>query len=199
MEEGWKCPAAGGACTPPPPVVRGDKKLGAGEACDDGNTADGDGCAANCKTIENGGQGWDCRASASPARPSAATATSAARSSATTATTTAATAAHRPARSKRVTSASGQPRSCRGLHRRFGLRKRRQGRHRGRATTATATGTTPAPPITPTAPAPRIARSPLSLPGWLGLLLGLRRRHRSADRPRRHLRRRQQEQRRRLL
>jgi fibro-slime domain-containing protein len=60
VEEGWKCPAAGGACTPPPPVVCGDKKLGAGEACDDGNTADGDGCAANCKTIENGGQGWDC-------------------------------------------------------------------------------------------------------------------------------------------
>jgi fibro-slime domain-containing protein len=41
-------------------VVCGDKKLGAGEVCDDGNTSAGDGCAANCKTIENGGQGWDC-------------------------------------------------------------------------------------------------------------------------------------------
>ena len=35
----------------------GDGILNSGESCDDGNTADGDGCSADCKTVE---QGWTC-------------------------------------------------------------------------------------------------------------------------------------------
>ncbi len=32
----------------------GDSQVGAGEMCDDGNTAGGDGCSANCSSVENG-------------------------------------------------------------------------------------------------------------------------------------------------
>jgi cysteine-rich repeat protein len=33
---------------PPPPPCCGDGHLDEGEECDDGNTADGDGCSATC-------------------------------------------------------------------------------------------------------------------------------------------------------
>lgn len=38
---------------PDAPVVCGDGVLGEGEACDDGNTDDGDGCAADCSRVED--------------------------------------------------------------------------------------------------------------------------------------------------
>src|SRR4051812_26163579 len=36
------------------PVTCGDSNVNGGEACDDGNTMNGDGCAADCKTVEPG-------------------------------------------------------------------------------------------------------------------------------------------------
>lgn len=45
------CPEGGG---PPPIGVCGDGILTEDEACDDGNTADDDGCAANCFTVDPG-------------------------------------------------------------------------------------------------------------------------------------------------
>jgi fibro-slime domain-containing protein len=44
----------GCAPTGPPPANCGDGKLGDDEACDDGNLAAGDGCAANCLSVEPG-------------------------------------------------------------------------------------------------------------------------------------------------
>ncbi len=41
----------------------GNQTIQAGEACDDGNTTSGDGCAADCKTIE---PGWFCDTAGSP-------------------------------------------------------------------------------------------------------------------------------------
>ncbi|MBE7452886.1 MAG: DUF4215 domain-containing protein [Kofleriaceae bacterium] len=35
----------------------GDGSLGATEACDDGNTVDGDGCSATCQLRDDGGEG----------------------------------------------------------------------------------------------------------------------------------------------
>jgi fibro-slime domain-containing protein len=46
---------AGDAC--PPEAYCGDGKLTVGEACDDGNAAGGDGCTADCKSIETN---WAC-------------------------------------------------------------------------------------------------------------------------------------------
>jgi len=50
----WDCPKppAVGPCKSL--AVCGDGKLTSQEVCDDGNTTDGDGCSADCKTIDNG-------------------------------------------------------------------------------------------------------------------------------------------------
>lgn len=39
------------------PAVCGDRERSASEVCDDGNRVDGDGCSADCSTIE---EGWSC-------------------------------------------------------------------------------------------------------------------------------------------
>ncbi len=54
----WDCPKnpTVGPCKSL--AVCGDGGLTSQEVCDDGNTADGDGCSADCKTIETG---WTCR------------------------------------------------------------------------------------------------------------------------------------------
>ncbi|XXY44390.1 DUF4215 domain-containing protein [Sorangium sp. So ce269] len=59
IELGWTCPPGGGVCTPPPAPVCGDGVIGGAEVCDDGDRppAGGDGCSADCRTIE---PGWDC-------------------------------------------------------------------------------------------------------------------------------------------
>ncbi|HEY0841028.1 MAG TPA: myxococcus cysteine-rich repeat containing protein [Vulgatibacter sp.] len=56
-----------------PPIVEvitearcGDGIVGEGEACDDGNTSGGDGCSADCRTIE---VGWTCAAPGSDCTP----------------------------------------------------------------------------------------------------------------------------------
>jgi fibro-slime domain-containing protein len=48
---GEECPDGGG---PPPVGICGDGILTEDEACDDGNTDDGDGCAANCFSVDPG-------------------------------------------------------------------------------------------------------------------------------------------------
>jgi fibro-slime domain-containing protein len=62
VEADFKCPGDPampdtlvGACTPD---MCGNGHLASFEACDDGNTNPGDGCSADCKTIEDG---WECR------------------------------------------------------------------------------------------------------------------------------------------
>ena len=67
IEDGYQCPTEGGACTKieennKPPEENtdpkcGDGKVESGEVCDDSNTDAGDGCSADCKTIETG---YDC-------------------------------------------------------------------------------------------------------------------------------------------
>ena len=60
VQDGYTCPTPGEAChkkTNPDPHVDpecGNGKVENGEACDDSNTADGDGCAADCKSVESG-------------------------------------------------------------------------------------------------------------------------------------------------
>ena len=57
VEGGFTCPRmgeTGGACTRVPEPRCGDAQLTFGEFCDDGNTTAGDGCAADCKTVEPG-------------------------------------------------------------------------------------------------------------------------------------------------
>ncbi|HEY2731056.1 MAG TPA: DUF4215 domain-containing protein [Polyangia bacterium] len=59
VEPGFTCPTANGAGGPCAPVTMpkcGDGRLGFGEYCDDGNTANGDGCTSTC-TLE---PGWTC-------------------------------------------------------------------------------------------------------------------------------------------
>lgn len=46
----WNCPSAGGACT----NSCGDGIRAGAEVCDDGNYVSGDGCAANCGSVETG-------------------------------------------------------------------------------------------------------------------------------------------------
>ncbi len=53
IEEGFRCPPAGGACRP---VTCGDDLLEAPERCDDGNATPGDGCDARCQPED----GWTC-------------------------------------------------------------------------------------------------------------------------------------------
>ena len=61
VEEGYECPPAGGACTKanpePKDAVCGNGTLEGDENCDDGNTASGDGCSADCSTVE---EGYEC-------------------------------------------------------------------------------------------------------------------------------------------
>ncbi len=58
IEAGYECPKAGGPCTSgtsPEPVSKcGNGKLEDGEKCDDGNERSGDGCTADCTSIEDG-------------------------------------------------------------------------------------------------------------------------------------------------
>lgn len=64
VESGFECLVPGSACTsihdetpepqPEPENVCGDSHLDPDETCDDGNTVDGDGCSADCSTIESG-------------------------------------------------------------------------------------------------------------------------------------------------
>jgi fibro-slime domain-containing protein len=60
IEPGWTCPkgvgSPGGSCSKLPTGVCGDGVLGAGESCDDGNTASNDGCSSTCVAEV----GWDC-------------------------------------------------------------------------------------------------------------------------------------------
>lgn len=51
-EHGYTCPTAGSACE----TVCGDGIYISGELCEDGDTADGDGCSSTC-TVESG---WKC-------------------------------------------------------------------------------------------------------------------------------------------
>ena len=65
----------GGGGTDVPTATCGNSKVESGEACDDGNTSGGDGCAADCKTVETGytcpPQGGSCKKQDSdkPAKP----------------------------------------------------------------------------------------------------------------------------------
>lgn len=52
--------------TPTMPVMCGNGERTADEACDDGNTMGGDGCSADCKTVETG---WSCLAPGRPCTP----------------------------------------------------------------------------------------------------------------------------------
>jgi len=54
---GGRCIAASGAC-PTVPTNCGNSVLNPEETCDDGNTSSGDGCSADCSTVE---PGWECR------------------------------------------------------------------------------------------------------------------------------------------
>jgi len=45
---GWNCPAQGGTCTMMTAAMCGDAHVDPGEQCDDGNSADGDGCSSTC-------------------------------------------------------------------------------------------------------------------------------------------------------
>lgn len=55
-----------GAVGQPTVGICGDGLLANTEACDDGGTNDGDGCAANCRLVE---PGWLCREPGTPCRP----------------------------------------------------------------------------------------------------------------------------------
>jgi cysteine-rich repeat protein len=54
----------------PTPTTCGDGWVDATEECDDGNTADGDGCSMDCGTVEDG---YLCRGEPSSCRPSCGT------------------------------------------------------------------------------------------------------------------------------
>jgi cysteine-rich repeat protein len=51
VEHGYECPIAGELCTNP---WCGNGEVEYWEACDDGNTVDGDGCSADCQMVELG-------------------------------------------------------------------------------------------------------------------------------------------------
>ncbi|WP_224362145.1 DUF4215 domain-containing protein [Hyalangium versicolor] len=53
----------GGPDGGPNPTNCGNREIQAGEACDDGNKTSGDGCAADCRTIE---PGWFCDTAGAP-------------------------------------------------------------------------------------------------------------------------------------
>ncbi|MFC1641276.1 DUF4215 domain-containing protein [Myxococcota bacterium] len=63
----WHCPnegGIGGTCVNT--ALCGDGRTEGGEVCDDGNAADGDGCAADCLSVE---AGWVCRKPGVPCTP----------------------------------------------------------------------------------------------------------------------------------
>lgn len=64
IEADWSCPPTGGKCTFG--AVCGDGVLASTEACDDGNTVDGDGCSADCSAVD---PGWQCRVPGKPCVP----------------------------------------------------------------------------------------------------------------------------------
>lgn len=53
VEEGFRCPPAGGACRA---IVCGDRRVESPERCDDGDADAGDGCDASCQVED----GWAC-------------------------------------------------------------------------------------------------------------------------------------------
>ncbi|HSR99945.1 MAG TPA: DUF4215 domain-containing protein, partial [Kofleriaceae bacterium] len=55
--KGFHCAAAQGICIADASTLCGDLHQDEGEACDDGNNLDGDGCSANCKSTEACGNG----------------------------------------------------------------------------------------------------------------------------------------------
>ncbi|RKH37097.1 DUF4215 domain-containing protein [Corallococcus sicarius] len=64
VEDGFECPTPGNKCVVATACGNGLVEPGevtdagvTGEVCDDRNKADGDGCSANCKVVE---QGWSC-------------------------------------------------------------------------------------------------------------------------------------------
>ena len=62
--DGYVCPDPGKPC-----ILNakcGDSHLTSTETCDDGNTVDGDGCSADCKTVESG---YECRVPGKPCTP----------------------------------------------------------------------------------------------------------------------------------
>ncbi len=64
IESDYLCPTPGQPCVSQ--RVCGNGKLTVDEACDDGNTVSGDGCSADCQTIE---PGWQCPAPGKPCTP----------------------------------------------------------------------------------------------------------------------------------
>jgi len=54
---GWVCAASQDTCIPIGGCGDGIINANIGEVCDDGNVVDGDGCSANCKSIETCGNG----------------------------------------------------------------------------------------------------------------------------------------------
>jgi fibro-slime domain-containing protein len=56
VEIDYTCPPTGGICTST--AICGNGMRSSAEACDDGNVAGGDGCSADCGTVEDG---WQCR------------------------------------------------------------------------------------------------------------------------------------------
>ncbi len=109
---GWVCPTPGNPCKPAPRCGDGIVQPSLGEVCDDGNTKDGDGCSADCKTK---GPGCVCTpASCASARPSsAATACIEGSEKCDDGNTEAAMAARRPARSRPdMPVPSPMPRAC---------------------------------------------------------------------------------------
>ena len=70
IEDGWQCEEAGQPCTrmdvPAEPVC-GDGTISGEETCDDGNTADGDGCSSAC-VVEDG---WNCPEAGKACQPNA--------------------------------------------------------------------------------------------------------------------------------
>lgn len=55
--KGFHCAAAQGICIADATTICGDLKKDDGEACDDGNNIDGDGCSFDCKSDESCGNG----------------------------------------------------------------------------------------------------------------------------------------------
>jgi fibro-slime domain-containing protein len=64
IEANWDCTTAGEPCTYL--GACGNSKLTSNKVCDDGNTASGDGCAADCQSIE---KGWQCPVPGKPCVP----------------------------------------------------------------------------------------------------------------------------------
>ena len=64
VEANFICPTAGQPCVDQRKC--GNSVLTSDETCDDGNTVSGDGCSADCKSIDSG---WQCRVPGKPCTP----------------------------------------------------------------------------------------------------------------------------------